>query len=412
MLKMISTDQLMIGMYLQKIEGSWIDLPFWRRSFRIDDDDTIKTLVRCGITQVWINTKKGIDFPDIAEAAPAEAANDTNDTPAELENNSDPESPAVNTQSPAKRRAAEMQEARKICEQAKDKVNTMFQQVRMGKAVDIEATTPLVDAISDSVMRNPDALISIARLKTADDYTYMHSVAVCALMVALAKQLDLDAQQTHEAGIGGLIHDLGKALMPLEVLNKPGKLTDEEYRIMQTHPEEGVKLLAPGAVSEDSRDIVLHHHEKFDGTGYPDKLSGEQITLLSRMGAVCDVYDAVTSTRPYKEGWDPAVSLKRMASWKGHFDPEIFRAFVKSLGIYPTGSLVRLESGKLGIVIEQNEESLLVPKVKTFFSAKSKTTLPVTILDLAKKNCQDRVAGVEDPENWNFRNLDDLWAET
>lgn len=409
MLKMISTDQLMIGMYLQKIEGSWIDLPFWRRSFRIDDDDTIKTLVRCGITQVWINTKKGIDLPDIAEAVPAEAANDT---PAELENNSDPEPPAVNTQSPAKRRAAEMQEARKICEQAKDKVNTMFQQVRMGKAVDIEATTPLVDAISDSVMRNPDALISIARLKTADDYTYMHSVAVCALMVALAKQLDLDAQQTHEAGIGGLIHDLGKALMPLEVLNKPGKLTDEEYRIMQTHPEEGVKLLAPGAVSEDSRDIVLHHHEKFDGTGYPDKLSGEQITLLSRMGAVCDVYDAVTSTRPYKEGWDPAVSLKRMASWKGHFDPEIFRAFVKSLGIYPTGSLVRLESGKLGIVIEQNEESLLVPKVKTFFSAKSKTTLPVTILDLAKKNCQDRVAGVEDPENWNFRNLDDLWAET
>ena len=143
----------------------------------------------------------------------------------------------------------------------------------MGRAIEADAAQPLVEEISNSVMRNPGALISLARLKTADDYTYMHSVAVCALMIALARQLGLDEQQTRDAGMAGLLHDLGKALLPMEILNKPGKLTDEEFAIVKTHPGKGFDLLEHAqGVSEITKDVCLHHHEKVDGSGYPKGL--------------------------------------------------------------------------------------------------------------------------------------------
>lgn len=279
----------------------------------------------------------------------------------------------------------------------------------MGKAIEAEAAAPLVEEISNSMLRNPGALVSIARLKTADDYTYLHSVAVCALMIALARQLGLDEQQTREAGMAGLLHDLGKALIPAAVLNKPGKLTEAEFAVVKTHPEEGHKLLLVGnGASKVARDVCLHHHEKFDGSGYPAGLAGEAITLYARMGAVCDVYDAITSNRPYKAGWDPAESIRRMAEWKGHFDPAIFQAFVKSLGIYPVGSLVRLESGKLGVVVEQNAQSLLKPKVKVFFSTRSQSYLKPETIDLARS--AEKIAGREDAEKWGIKDVDRYWA--
>ncbi len=233
----------------------------------------------------------------------------------------------------------------------------MFNEARLGHAIDAEHCRPLVAEISESVYRNPGALVSLARLKSADEYSYMHSVAVCALMVSLGRTLGLNEAQCREAGLAGLLHDMGKALMPLEILNKPGKLTDEEFALMRTHPERGHALLVEGGgAGEAVLDVCLHHHEKIDGSGYPHRLSGEPLTLIARMGAVCDVYDAITSNRPYKAGWDPAESIARMASWQGHFDATVFSAFVRSLGIYPTGSLVRLASGRLAVVVEQNPQ--------------------------------------------------------
>jgi HD-GYP domain-containing protein (c-di-GMP phosphodiesterase class II) len=156
-------------------------------------------------------------------------------------------------------------------------------------------------------------------------------------------------------------------------------------------------------------DVVLHHHEKIDSTGYPDKLSGNDISLLSRMGAVCDVYDAITSNRPYKSGWDPALSIKRMSSWKGHFDPDLLKAFIKMLGIYPTGSLVKLSSDKLGVVIDQTPDSLLKPVIKVFFSTKPKGPITIEEIDLSAPRCEVRIVSIEDPAQWGFRHLDDLW---
>ena len=286
----------------------------------------------------------------------------------------------------------------------------MFKEARMGNTVAMEQARDVVEQISSSVSRNPQALITLARLKTSDNYTYMHSVAVCAMMVALARELGLSDAEVKEAGAAGLLHDVGKMAVPDSILNKPGKLSDDEFRIIQTHPERGAEILVrSGGVSPVVIDVCLHHHEKYDGTGYPHGLNSDVISRMARMGAICDVYDAVTSNRSYKKGWGPAESLQRMASWKGHFDPSYFQAFVKVVGIYPVGSLVRLKSQRLAVVLEQNEKSLVKPKVKVFFSARSNMPLPQTIIDLSLSGMDDSIEAREPSENWNFPYLDELW---
>jgi len=397
MLKKIPVEQLRLGMHLQAFCGAWLDHPFWRTKFVLADIEDLALIRESVIREVWIDISKGID----CEAASAPG------TPEPVTAEEIPPEPPI-----VQEKASftdEMKRASKIVAKGKEAVVSMFQEARMGKAIEAEAAAPLVEEISNSVMRNPGALISLARLKTADDYTFMHSVAVCALMIALARQLDLDEQQVREAGMAGLLHDLGKAMIPPEVLNKPGKLTDEEFDLVKTHPAEGHKLLLEGrGVSDMVRDVCLHHHEKIDGSGYPKGLNGDTMSLYAKMGAVCDVYDAVTSNRPYKAGWDPAESIKRMAEWTGHFDPGVFQAFVKSLGIYPIGSVVKLASGKLGVVIEQGEQSLLKPKIKVFFSTKSQAYIKPEIVDLARS--PEKIAGREDAGKCGIKDIDQYWA--
>jgi HD-GYP domain-containing protein (c-di-GMP phosphodiesterase class II) len=405
MLKKISVEQLRVGMYLKEFCGSWMDHPFWRNSFVITDPKDIELILASSIREVWIDAAQGLDVPP-GEPAISEA---------ETEAREDAEPVAVARAShdvaPVSMQK-EMTQARKICAQAKHAVTSMFQEARMGKAVNAGNARKLVEEISDSVTRNPGALNRLARLKTADDYTYMHSDAVCALMIALGRQLDLDEELNHRLGIAGLLHDLGKAVVPLEILNKPGKLTDEEFRIMQRHPEEGGKLLQESrGVDEIAFDVVLHHHEKTEGSGYPGRLKSGEISLYAKMGAVCDVYDAITSNRPYKAGWDPAESLRKMAEWvNGHFDPSIFQAFVKSLGIYPVGSLVRLSSGRIGVVVAQSPKSLLTPRIKVFFSTRGNARIMPELIDLSAPGCREKIAAHENPAHWNFPDLDELWS--
>ena len=306
----------------------------------------------------------------------------------------------------------EVQRAAAICRRGREAVVAMFHEARMGRTVDAESCLPLVEEISRSVSRNPDALVSLARLKTQDNYSYMHSVAVCALMVVLGRTLGLDEAACRAAGLAGLMHDVGKAVMPLEVLNKPGKLTDAEYQVIRSHPERGHALLLEGrGATPEMLDVVLHHHERVDGTGYPGRISGEVFTPLARMGAICDVYDAITSNRPYKAGWDPAQSIARMAGWKGHFDPELFSAFVQSLGIYPTGSVVRLESGRVAVVVEQNPGHLVAPVVKAFYSVRTEMPIAPMRLDLSRPGSTDRIVGREPGGAAKFPQLNELWVD-
>ncbi|TDM09924.1 MAG: phosphodiesterase [Ideonella sp. MAG2] len=405
MLKKIPVDQVRLGMYVHSLEGNWLDHPFWRNKFVIREQQMLSELVASKVKVIWIDASKGLDVeadgavaPDVALLQPSRPLSSL-----------PPPAPKPATLPPRRDFQEELSEAAAVCQRGRSKVVSMFAEARLGKAVDAEECLPLVEEISDSVFRNPGALVSLARLKTADDYTYMHSVAVCALMVALGKELGMDNAQCRVAGLAGLLHDLGKAAMPLEVLNKPGKLTDEEFRIMRLHPEKGYQMLQEGnGVSDPVLDVCLHHHEKMDGSGYPGKLVGEDISHLARMGAICDVYDAITSNRPYKEGWDPAESIARMATWQGHFDPDMFKAFVKSLGIYPTGSLVKLQSGKLAVVVEQNPQMLTAPTVRVFFSTKSNMPIPAQLLELSKSS--DKIVGRENPKTWGFKQVDELWA--
>jgi putative nucleotidyltransferase with HDIG domain len=417
MLRKIPVQQLRIGMFVHEVCGSWMDHPFWRSSFMLETDQQLAQLAK--VSEVIIDTSKGLDVEATAtggvallddievEAAPGQAGAPAEGLPV----------PPLPLGEPGQRAATmsfeqELARASRIVAQARGAMQSMFRDARLGKAMDAVHCLPLVDEITQSVSRNPSALVSLARLKTSDDYTYMHSVAVCALMVALAHELGLDEADTREAGLGGLVHDIGKALMPLDVLNKPGALTHAEFAIMKGHPEAGHRLLLEGqGVGPGPLDICLHHHEKVNGRGYPHGLKGDDISLFARMGAVCDVYDAITSNRAYKAGWDPAESIQKMAQWTkdGHFDEAIFQAFVKSIGIYPTGSLVKLRSGKLGVVVEQGERSLLQPKVRVFFSTKSNEPITPVLLDLSKPHGADQIVSRESPADWGFANTDQFW---
>ena len=394
MLKHISVAELRLGMYIHEFCGSGIEHSFWKNGFMLTNVHDLQRILDTKVAELWIDDSRGIGLPSSAPPQP------------------DPALPPVLqalASKPIPHRVAlnqEMSRAFKLCTHSKAAVEKMFSDLRMGQVIEMEQVSELVGEIADSLSRHPDALISLARLKTCDEYTYMHSVAVCALMIALARQLGLPEKLVHDAGIAGLMHDVGKVAIPLTILNKPGSLTDSEFATMRTHSQAGATMLLQSQhFSARVMDVCLHHHEKIDGTGYPHRLAGTQISLFARMGAVCDVYDAVTSDRPYKSAWGPAEAIHRMAQWQGHFDAKVFQAFVKCVGIYPVGALVRLQSGGIGVVTEQGEKSLLQPKVNIFYCANRKHAIPPTTVDLAAMVGLDRIVGLESAQDWGLRDL-------
>lgn len=372
MLKKIQVGDVRLGMYIHKISGNWMDHPFWKNSFLLKDQTDLEKLKSSNI-EIWIDTDKGLDI-EITEAKEKNT---------ELEAQKTTQTVTIDKKIEKVSLEEELHVARKIHTKAKEAV-------------------VLVDEINLSMERNSNALLSLIRLKTADEYTYLHSVAVCVLMVALGKQFGLRGEELKEVGVAGLLHDIGKMAVPGDILNKPGKLTDEEFEIVKSHPRRGWEILkSVYHTGEPALDVCLHHHERMDGKGYPEKLSADTLTLHARMGAVCDVYDAITSDRCYKKGWEPAEAIKKMASWKdGHFDETVFRAFVKTVGIYPNGTLVKLKSGRLGVVLEQSEKSLMTPLIRVFFSIRADGYIPVEMIDMSKS--ADTIVSAENPEQWGL----------
>ena len=390
MIKKVSASDVRLGMYIHEIKGNWLEHPFWRKSFKLEQQKDLDKLLNSKLTEIWIDTSRGLDVEETkrVDAVAGQVV-------------VEPKQPV---KKPVKTVSLEQEldVAKKLHSKTKAAVVSMFGDARMGKAIEVEEASVIVDEINQSVERNPNALLSLIRLKTATEYTYLHSVAVCILMIAVGKQLGLQGEELKQAGMAGLLHDIGKMEIPDEILDKPGKLTDEEFDIMKSHPQRGWELLKScDGIHETALDVCLHHHERVDGKGYPEKLSGDALTLFARMGAVCDVYDAISSDRCYKKAWPPAESIHKMASWReGHFDEKVFQAFVKTIGIYPNGTLVKLKSGRLGVVMEQSKKSLTAPIVKVFFSIKANAHLPAEIIDLSKG--MDSIEKPEDPVKWNF----------
>ncbi|WP_112384300.1 HD-GYP domain-containing protein [Sphingomonas carotinifaciens] len=357
MIVRIAVEELKVGMFVDSMECSWMDNPFWRRSLLIKTDEDIARLVASPVAFVSIDTRKGRGTTLIPHAERCRA--------------SDALSRAPGGEPPVERRRRRAGPAAETLEEtlgrSKQRVVALFQEARLGKAIAIEAVTPLVDDIAATMQRDAAAMIKGTRLKLNNDYTYLHSIAVCALMVNFAIHLGLGEDEVRAIGAAGLLHDIGKATTPEHILNKPGRLEGEELDVMRRHPAAGHAILGElGETAAITLDVCLHHHERIDGSGYPEGLAGDAVSLHARIAAICDVYDAVTSIRPYKRPWSPHEALAQMLSWQGHFDPVLLDAFIANLGIQPLGALVRLHSNRLGIVLDGAEDPTR-PLVRTFF---------------------------------------------
>jgi HD-GYP domain-containing protein (c-di-GMP phosphodiesterase class II) len=395
MLKRIDSAQLRLGMFIHDLDCGWMEHPFVRSRFVITGEDEIRKVRSAGIRGVTIDCARGLDVSDAPTLEEAAAA-----TEAEVA--------AIAARPVAPVRvslAEEFARAVAIRRQAAGLVKTVMQDARLGKAVELDRVAPVVENITASILRNAGALLGLSVIKAKDDYTFLHSVSVCTLLVAFCRSRRMDAETIYQAGIGGLLHDTGKALVPDHILNKPGRLTDEEFALVRRHPKDGYDILRrTEGIGPIPLDITLHHHERRDGSGYPDRQGEGEISALAQMAAIVDVYDAITTDRCYHKGMPAAEALRKIYEWsKFHFDPALAQEFMRCVGIYPVGTLVLLESGRLGVVVEPHETSLLTPKVNVFYSTKSQAYIRPETVDLARGlgfGGADKILRHESPEKW------------
>ena len=396
MIKKISVADLKVGMYIQDLNCGWMDHPFLRSSLVLADDGQLLKIREAGIRDVYIDTALGIDGPG-EEATAVEQALDR-----EMESFAEAERPAPRATS--LREEAEV--ARRIQGEANRLIKDLMQDVRLGKQIQSERVEPVVERITQSIMRNGGALLSLCRIKDKDNYTFQHSVSVCGLQTAFCRALSMSEREIHEAGIGGLLHDIGKTTVANEILNKPGRLTDDEFAQIKCHVVESRRILeATPGISTTAIQVAAQHHERHDGSGYPLGLKGGEISQMGQMAAIVDVYDAITSERCYHKGLEPTEAMRKMFEWSQyHFNPQLVQSFTRCIGIYPTGSLVLLDSGRLAVVIGQCEGNLLQPLVRVIYSARHHHYVAAEDIDLSRPRASggDRIIKFEKPETWGI----------
>jgi len=438
MLVKIKKTEARLGMHVQEVCCAWIDNPFWKSSFVLRDHKDLEKLRGSKAEELVIDVSKGLSVEQAVvaerqaekvkdqEKSKSQRGASVGEDPSSMESSGNArqgKSAVAEGEEDGRGKAAagalrrnkvslgdEVIKSGKIYKESRAAVKALFGMVRSdGEMNQAESARGIVDGISASVARNAEAMISVARAKTKDEFQFMHSVASCALMVGLAKQMGLGEREVSVAGLAGLLHDIGNMGVPAKILNKPSGLTPEEFEQVRSHTHLGVKMIEQWAdMPEEVIEATKSHHERVNGKGYPEGLVGDEIPMMARMCAVVDMYDAITSDRHHRKGLSPADAIAKMAEWRyGHLDEKIFQAFVKSIGIYPTGSLVKLESKRLAVVCEQGQQSLLSPKVKVFYSIRSGERMLPQMLDLAK--AEDKIISKEDPKDWGFDDIDELW---
>ncbi|MGB9732018.1 HD-GYP domain-containing protein [Calditerrivibrio nitroreducens] len=382
----IHVNELKIGDRVLKLDASWLETPFLSHKFKIKDISDINKLKKHGIEYVFIEPRND-------EVSIKEVIEENKDL---LENVQYEELPKhyIDFQSLTK--------ASEIYEESVKIIRSVMEDIRSGKLFDDTGVRIIADKITELTVKKGDLLSSVAKLKSYDDYTFQHCVNVSVFATSLGKLMNIPIKELNMLSASALLHDVGKMLVPKEILNKPGKLTDEEFKIMKNHVPAGYDYLIKNGLDPSELKIVIEHHERYDGSGYPYGLKDPDISLFGKIGAVVDIYDAITSDRVYHKGMEPPSALKMMFKWTdSHINKKIFEFFIIHIGIYPVGTLVLLNTNELAIVakITDNPTS---PIVAVFKNPKGED-IPVYTVDLSKKSVlSKKIIGPVNPEKINI----------
>ena len=398
--KRIPVHKLTVGMFAEELDRPWLDTPFFFHKKKIKRQEDIDEFIRYGIKTVLINTDKGLDCKEESILNQHERAHlgdipKVPQSPPPTPPDSDPV--ALNEELPR---------AREIRNNVTNAVKNVFNDARMGKAIEINEVKAQVNTMVDSVFRNRDALLCLANLKDYDNYTFLHSVNVGILAVSFGRHLGLSKDQLENIGLGGLLHDIGKTQIPEDILNKPGKYTEEEYTIMKRHVTLGEEILSRhDHIPQEAALVTSQHHERLNGTGYPQHLYGDKISLFGQIASMADVYEAMTYDRVYRKATSCHTTLKKLYEWGDTlFSRSLMERFIQCIGIYPFGTFVELNNGHCGIVVSVNHDALLRPDVLILFDKDKKPQNP-SLLELAKERDSggDFLYSIQselDPEVW------------
>lgn len=383
MIKIFTAD-LELGMYVSGLDRPWLETPFVLQGFRIASEDDLKTLRRyCQYVYVDIEKsqqqeyvlqrKQRIQRPRLSRQAlfPTRKLTSYRDS-------SD--------------WAEEYPRAESAVKQLSLGVEEIFQHARDGAAVDVVRVKRSVEPMIDSISRNPDACIWLARLKQQDQYTYQHSLGASIWAVALGRQLGLPRSDLRSLAIGGLLFDVGKLRIAPELLHTERPLTAEEFAEMREHVRYGIEMIGEtGLMNTDVLDMIAHHHERHNGSGYPQGLKGDAIPVFARIAAIVDCYDAITSHRSYASATSPSAAIKMLHEAKDtDFQAELVEEFIQAVGIYPAGTLVELSSGEVAVVVAEYRTRRLRPRVMIILDAKKRPVTGVHMVDLLRETqCVD-----------------------
>ena len=374
--KKISTVYLEQGMYVSSLDRPWIDTPFLLQGFVIKDEDEI-LLLKKYCEHVYIDTDKGADTSHFVNE------------PSKLKTNERLERCLVDQTKlvdyvDTKTTTEEMPVARSAVDEASSRVVSIMESVKSGKDINVEQVKTVVEPIVESIIRNPDALMWLTQMRQKDSYTYSHSVDNCALAIAFGRHMGLPKSDLDTLATGLLLMDIGKMKIPPEVLNKTEPLTEDEFKIVRSHVGHSVNILEKSeGTNVDIINIALTHHERFDGSGYPAGLVGVQTPVYGRIAAIIDCYDAMTSKRPYGDPVSPYTALQEIYNWRNkYFQEELVEQFLQCLGVFPTGTLVEMHTGEVGIVMAQNKTRRMSPQVMLLLDKNKKPLPDYHVIDL------------------------------